>query len=252
MNNSLNNVQDRIKKVTQALLDCSKSIEAEELFPVMVPEAAEIVATNPYAFAIATCLDRGTKADIIWTIPYDIKQKLGHLDPHLIYEMSLEELAELFDRLTYRPRYVNDAPRTVQDLTRIVIEECGGETAQIWTGKRAVEVKRTFLSIYGVGPGIANLAILLIEQAFPIRFDDLDRPRMDIKPDVHTKRVLYRLGMSEREDETAAIEATRQMNPSWPGALDGALWWVGRYYCRPTNPNCPSCPINSACAKKIT
>jgi hypothetical protein len=33
----------------------------------------------------------------------------------------------------------------------------------------------------------------------------LDRPHMDIKPDVHTKRVLYHLGMSEGEDETAAI-----------------------------------------------
>ncbi len=242
---------DRIKAVTQALLDCSKSIEAEELFPVMVPEAAEIVATDPYAFSIATCLDRGTKADIIWTIPYDIKQKLGHLDPYLIYKMSLEELAGLFSRLTYRPRYVNDAPRTVRDLTRIVIEECSGDAARIWIGKRAAEVKRTFLSIYGVGPGIANLAVLLIEQAFPIRFDDLDRPRMDIKPDVHTKRVLYRLGMSEREEETAAIEATRRMNPSWPGALDVALWGIGRHWCYANNPKCEQCPVSAVCAKRF-
>ena len=251
MNNSLYNIDDRMKAVTQALLGCSKSVEAEELFPVMVPEAAEIIASNPYAFSIATCLDRGTKADIIWTIPYDIKKKLGHIDPYLIYEMSLDELAALFKNLPRRPRYINDAPRTVRDLTRIVVEECGGDAARIWTGKRAAEVKRTFLSIYGVGSGIANLAVLLIEQAFPIRFNDLDRPRMDIKPDVHTKRVLYRLGMSEREDETAAIEATRRMNPSWPGALDGALWWIGRYYCRPTNPDCVNCPVSSECAKRF-
>lgn len=251
MNSSINNIQDRMKSVTQSLLDFSKSIAAEELFPVKVPEAAEIVASDPYAFAIATCLDRGTLADIIWTIPYDIKQKLGHLDPYRIYKMSQEELADLFERLTYRPRYVNDAPRTVQDLTRIVVEECGGDATRIWTGKHAAEVKRTFQSIYGVGPGIANMAVLLIEQAFPIRFHDLDRPHMDIKPDVHTKRVLYRLSMSEKEDETAAIEATRRMNPSWPGALDGALWWIGRNRCRPTNPNCPDCPVNSVCLKKI-
>jgi len=251
MNNSLNNFQDRMKTVTQALLDCSKSIEAEELFPVMVPGAEEIIASNPYAFSIATCLDRGTLADIIWTIPYDIKKKLGHLDPYLIYKMSLEELAALFKNLPHRPRYVNDAPRTVQDLTRIVVEECGGDAAKIWAGKRAAEVKRTFLSIYGVGPGIANLAILLIEQAFPIRFNDLDRPRMDIKPDLHTKRVLYRLGMSEREDETASIEATRRMNPGWPGALDVALWGIGRRWCRPTNPNCVNCPVSSECAKRF-
>jgi len=251
MNNSPSGLDNRMIAVTQVLLDCSNAVKATELLPVMVPQAAEIVATDPYAFSLATCLDRGTKADIIWTIPYDIKQKLGHLDPFLIYKMSLEGLADLFHQLTYRPRYVNDAPKTVRDLTRIVIEECDGDAARIWTGKRAAEVKRTFQSIHGVGPGIANMAVLLIEQAFPIRFPDLDRPHMDIKPDVHTKRVLYRLGMSEREEETAAIEATRRMNPSWPGALDSTLWWIGRNWCRPTNPNCLKCPMNPVCVKRI-
>ena len=251
MNTSKNNIDAQRKVVTQALLDCSKFVEATALFPVMVPEAAGIVVTDPYAFSLATCLDRGTKADIIWTIPFDIKQKLGHLDPFKMYDLSLDGLADLFSSIPHRPRYVNDAPKTTQDLTRIVVEECGGDASRIWVGKRSAEVKRTFLSIYGVGPGIANMALLLIEKAFPIRFNDLDRPRMDIKPDVHTKRVLYRLGMSEAEEETAAIEATRHMNPDWPGALDGALWWIGRNWCRPTNPNCPDCPVNLACLNKI-
>jgi endonuclease III len=250
MNNSLI-IPAQMEAVTQALLEFSKSIEAEELFPVMVPEAAGIVTNNPYAFSLATCLDRGTLADIIWTIPYDIKQKLGHLDPHLIYEMSIEELADLFYALPHKPRYITDAPYTVRDLTRIVVEECGGDAARIWTGKRAADVKRTFQSIYGVGDGIASLAVLLIEQAFSIHFSELDRPRMDIKADVHTKRVLYRLGMSESKDESSAAAAARRMNPSWPGALDGALWWIGRNRCRPTNPNCPDCPVNSVCSKKM-
>ncbi len=251
MNNSLHNIDNRIKVVTQALFNCSKLIEAEELFPVMVPEAAKIIASNPYAFSIAVCLDRGTKADIIWTIPYDIKNNLGHLDPFLIHKMSLDELAILFKHLPRRPRYVNDAPRTIRDLTRIVVEECGGDAARIWNGKCAAEVKRTFLSIYGVGNGIANLAVLLIEQAFPIRFNDLDRPRMDIKPDVHTKRVLHRLGMSESEDESSAIDATRRMNPAWPGALDVVLWGIGRHWCHATNPDCVNCPVSMECAKRF-
>jgi len=65
MINSPDSINAQMKTVTQALLDCSKYVNAEELFPVMVPEAAEIVASDPYAFSIATCLDRGTLADII-------------------------------------------------------------------------------------------------------------------------------------------------------------------------------------------
>jgi endonuclease III len=74
---------------------------------------------------------------------------------------------------------------------------------------------------------------------------------MDIKPDVHTVRVLYRLGASESATEQAAIAATRRMNPSYPGEIDGALWGIGRKWCRATNPICSECPLTAVCNKKI-
>lgn len=237
-----------IQQITQKLIDFGKSVSSEELFPTVIPEAAGLVISDPYAFAIGVCLDRGIKAEIIWTIPYDIKQELGHLDPQIIYQMTLGEIADLFSRLPRRPRYVNDAPKTIHQLTQIVIEECGGNAAKIWNGKRAVQVNRTFTSIHGVGPGIANMGVLLIEAAFGIHFDDLDRKRMDIKPDVHTKRVLYRLGVSNAETEQAALDATRRMNPSYPGELDGALWGIGRKWCFASNPDCNNCIMMNFCS----
>lgn len=135
--------------------------------------------------------------------------------------MSLEELAELFNELPRKPRYVNDAPKTVRDLTRFVIEQCSGDSSLVWEGRHAADVNRILRSIHGVGPGIANMGVLLIEKAFGMRFRDLDRSGMDIKPDVHTVRVLYRLGASDAETIEAAIAASRLMNPSFPGGLDG-------------------------------
>jgi hypothetical protein len=55
--------------VTQALMDFGTALPASALFPTVIPEAAGIIASDPYAFCIATCLDRGTQAEIIWTIP---------------------------------------------------------------------------------------------------------------------------------------------------------------------------------------
>jgi len=240
----------RLTAITNALLDFGKTIPAAALFPTDVPEAAKIATSNPYAFCIATCLDRGTKAEIIWTIPYDIKKKLGHLDPYRIYEMPLEELEDLFKHLPHRPRYINDAPKTIRDLTRIVVEEGGGDAANLWQGKRSAEVKRTFMSIHGVGPGISNMGVLLIEKAFGIRFSDLDRTQMDIKPDTHTVLVLYRLGASEKSTNESAIAATRRMNPAFPGELDGALWYIGREWCYANNPKCEECPVSTVCAKQ--
>jgi len=237
--------------ITQKLLEFGKTIENERLFPTVVPEAEPLVANDPYAFAIAVCLDRGTKAELIWTIPYDIKHALGHLDPQRIIQMSLDDLADMFDKLPRKPRYVNDAPKTIQELTRIVIDECNGDAANLWRDRRAAEVNRTLVSIHGVGPGIANMGVLLIEKAFGIRFSDLDRTRMDIKSDVHTMRVAYRLGVSKEMTEEAAMSATRKMHPEFPGELDAPMWEIGRSWCFASEPNCSECPMSRDCARRI-
>ena len=100
-----------------------------------------------------------------------------------------------------------------------------GDASLIWRGKSAFEVKSVFQSIYGVGQGIANMSVLLIEQAYEIQFPDLDRRFMDIKPDVHTMRVLYRLGAAEEISETDAVSAARKLNPDYPGEIDGPAGW---------------------------
>jgi endonuclease III len=231
------------------LLALGSDLDPALLFPAIIPQAAKFAVTDPYAFSIATCLDRGTRAEIIWTIPYDLRERLGHLDPSRVYQMSIDELRVLVMSLTRKPRYVNAAPRTIFELTRIVVEECGGEAAKIWAGRPAAQVRQTFLRIHGVGPGIANMAVLLIEKAFGIRFSDIDRRQMDIKPDVHTVRVLYRLGLSANPTDTAAIAAARNANPRYPGELDGILWHIGREWCSAIRPQCSACPVTSSCPK---
>ncbi|MCW5876317.1 MAG: hypothetical protein KIS85_05470 [Anaerolineales bacterium] len=178
-----------------------------------------------------------------------MKNILGHLNPSRIHKMSQEELTDLFGQLKRRPRYVNAAPRTVKELTKLVVEEFGGDASLMWLDKPAGQVKATLLRVHGVGEGIANMAILLIEAAFGMRFPDLDRPRMDIKADVHTMRVLYRLGVAAQESEWAAMDAARRISPEFPGAIDGALWHIGRTWCFSNIPNCEDCCVQSVCAK---
>lgn len=242
-------MEPNIPQIRNRLLELKNQYEAEELFPTLHPDASNLVHSNPYAFCVATCLDRGTKADIIWTIPYSISQITGHFDPKRFYEMSVEEITEIFLQLPKKPRFINAAPTTFASITRKVVEEFGGNANQIWENKRAVEVKETFMSVNYVGNGIANMALLLIESMYDFRFPDLDHRRMDIKPDVHTMRVLYRLGVAATKQEDEAIGAARLINPSYPGEIDGPLWLLGRKLCHATNPDCGQCPINTVCPK---
>jgi endonuclease III len=235
--------------LVSALLNYGKSQPARRLFPTVVPEASEFALSNPFAFALASCLDRGTRAEIIWNIPYDLDQRLGHLDPCLLSRLSEDELALLVSEIPRKPRYRNDAPRTIRQLAAIVCEECSGDASRLWLGRSAAQVKQTFRRIHGVGPGIANMVVLLIEKAFGLRFSDLDRASMDIKADVHTMRVLFRLGASTAQTEQAATEAARRLSPGYPGEIDAPLWFLGRDFCYATNPSCAACPLNSHCQR---
>jgi len=115
--------------------------------------------------------------------------------------------------------------------------------------QKSEETKKTFLIVYGVGNGISNMAVRLIESMYDFRFPDLDCSRMDIKPDVHTTRVLYKLRVSTTIREDGAIFAARFINPSYPGEIDGPLWLLGRKLCQATNPDCGRFPINAVCLK---
>jgi hypothetical protein len=101
------------KLVAQRLVELIGEVRRPEQFPALDPKASDLVVTNPFAFALAVSLQRGISAEIIWTIPYDLREALGHLDPARIGEMSLEKLDCVFRGLPHKPRYVNAAPRTL-------------------------------------------------------------------------------------------------------------------------------------------
>ena len=95
------------------------------------------------------------------------------------------------------------------------------------------------------------MIILLLERWFKVSFDDIDHRSMDVKPDVHIIRVFQRLGFTTEPNSTAALNASRKLNPKFPGALDAPSWYIGRNWCFAFNPNCTKCPIADLCKKNI-
>lgn len=232
------------------LLAFGETISPGDLFPVLVPEAALLIERNPFAFALAAVLDRGTKSEIIWTIPYYLEKEMGSLDPKLFLQITIQDLEAIFRKLPYRPRYITDAPHTVKELCQIIVNEFDSDTSKMWENRTSREVKATFQRIYGVGPGISSMIVLLLERCYGVRFNDIDHRNMDVKPDVHIVRVFHRLGFISVPDETEALKAARRLNPEYPGAIDPPTWIIGKKWCAPFAPQCRSCPVNEVCPKK--
>jgi len=234
------------------LLEFGKTIKPRELFPVLHDDAALLVEKNPFAFALAAALDRGTRAEVIWTIPYYLQKEIGELKPAFFVNKDINEIKKIIQKLPIKPRYVNDAPRTIKELSEIVVNEFDGDASKIWKNKSAEEVKTTFQRVHGVGPGISSMIVLLLERCFGIHFNDLDHRNMNVKPDVHVIRVFGRLGFISQPNEKEVLEAARKFNPEYPGALDAPVWVIGRKWCAADAPQCTYCPVNKVCPKNIT
>jgi endonuclease III len=241
-------IDNREKLINKVLIEYSKKLNIKDLCPAKEEGAIELIITNPYAFCIAMCLDRGTPTEIIWTIPYNIYRILGHLDPERLYSYTFEDWERLIEQLKYKPRFKTAARRTLYELTKLIVEKYYGNAAKIWEEKTAIEVIKTFDKIYGVGPGIANMAVLLIEKAFNIQF--LDKENINIKADTHTVMIMYRLGLIKELNEKLAVKKAKELNPSFPGIIDQPLWHIGKHFCFKKEPKCNECPLNQYCEKQ--
>ncbi len=237
----------------QALLDrllaFGKTIDRSNFFPAVVPGASSFALANPFAFLVACCFDRQLRSEVVWAIPFDLARALGHLEPARIAAMSLGELAGVVGALPRKPRYPNAAPRTLKDLSQLVVSEGGGNAASLWEQGSSSRLMLLLRRIHGVGPGIASMTPLLVEKAFGISFPDLEHATMDIKADVHTMRVLHRLGVAATPAESSAIAAARTLNPKYPGELDAPLWSVGKRWCAASSPSCSQCIVTDLCAR---
>lgn len=213
-------------------------------------EVGDLIYTNPFAFLIGAAFDRGMPWQKAWEIPYWIDQK-GQLEASMLAAMGEPDLQHLLESLPIKPRYgCAKGARTLSDAANLVMKfDAGGDAGTIWEGAHPLEVQKRLERIYGVGPGIAHMAIRILRDDWG-KFKGQES-EIDVKPDVHVMRVFKRTGLTETESEKNAVEAARDLNPCFPGGLDWPAWDIGINWCRPTNPLCSDCPLTVVCPKHI-
>lgn len=212
-------------------------------------DVGDLVYTNPFAFLVAAAFDRGMAWQKAWEIPYWIDRK-GKLDASLLAAMEEPDLKRLLEGLPFRPRYGSaEGARTLKDTAALVME-FGGNAATIWENASPAQVERRLTRrIRNVGPGIAHMLIRILRDDWgEFRGQESE---IDVKPDVHVMRVFKRTGLTQAENESEAVNAAQRLNPAFPGELDWPAWDIGKKWCRPTDPQCATCPLGSVCPKHI-
>jgi uncharacterized HhH-GPD family protein len=212
------------------------------------PVADALTAADPFAFLVGVLADQGMRSERAWRVPFDLRTRLGHLDPARIAR-SPRAVARAFARRPVLHRYVNTIPRYVVSAARRVLATYGDDAGAIWGDRpTAAALRARFEAFDGIGQKKAAMAVELLVRERGVVVREL--AGSDVALDVHLRRTLLRIGLARRDDPRSLVEAARRAHPARPGALNLPLWTIGRTWCRPRRPACGACVLASCCARR--
>ena len=99
----------------------------------------------------------------------------------------------------------------------------------------------------GIGDALAKMGQFALVRGHGVAGGERSKRYMCVKPDVHVKRVAYRLGLvSSERTQTVATELAGLRLRS-PADFDLAVWRVGQRHCHASTPDCDKCPLIAVC-----
>lgn len=204
----------------------------------------------PQAYVLACVMDRQITAERAWTIPWIIKEDLNSFDINILGQQSLAYYEQVFLSKSLH-RFNKRMAKIFYSAVHRIIDDYHGDASLIWRNNpSSASVVYKFLQFEGCGIKIATMATNILASQFRIPFSDYYS--IDISPDVHIRRVLKRTGLVESNATVESIiYKARELNPDFPGIIDFSCWEIGRNFCKPNNPICSKCPIESSCKKVI-
>src|SRR5207247_8827179 len=96
------------------------------------PAANELLETDALALLIGMVLDQQVKMEKAFGGPYELKQRLGHLDARRIASMDPDALDKVFRERPALHRFPGNMARRVQAMTQGGVKDYGGDAEAVW------------------------------------------------------------------------------------------------------------------------
>ena len=117
------------------------------------PAADELLENDGNALLIGILLDQRIKAEVAFSGPLKMHQRLGHLDMRKIASMDLEELQGVFRQKPAVHSFANMMAGRVQELAQTLVDEYDGDASNLWGDGADLEtVQKRLGKIKGFGP----------------------------------------------------------------------------------------------------
>ncbi len=204
----------------------------------------------PHAYVLSCCMDRQMKAELAWMIPYRISQLFGDFSMKTLASKSKSKYVAIFRKHKLH-RFPESMGKVFYDAVQRIHAEYADDASGIWANRpSSASVVCRFLEFNGVGIKIATMATNILARQYKVPFSDCYS--IDVSPDVHVRRVMYRMGLV-RKDATIdeIIYKARELCPEFPGIIDFSLWNLGRGTCNAIHPDCEHCRVRAECKRQL-
>lgn len=210
--------------------------------------AEKLVQEDPNAFLFGAIFDQGIDAERAWALPYELKKRVGHLDPKGIAKMSEIELKEYFGKRPKLHRFWRTMARRIRKACVLLNQKYDSNALNIWADKpESRKLYKRLIEFDGIGQKKASMVTNILSRDLGVEVKD--KSGIDVSYDEMVRRVFLRTGLVESDTMENVLEAARRMNPNYPGELDSPAWLIGRSWCLRKNPKCNRCYLNDVCPK---
>jgi len=146
--------------------------------------------------------------------------------------------------------FVENVPAWIVLAAKKVLEDYSGDASRIWGDEpTARQLQRRLVAFAGIGQKKAAMAVEILERDLRVPIREMEGS--DIAYDIHVHRVFLRTGFADLDSMEHMVEVARQVHPARPGVLDDPAWRVGKNWCHPREPDCPSCVLRDPCARLL-
>lgn len=218
-------------KAIKILMKIRKYLEDEDLVTMLTEiqnEAhAEGKKPDPFRILISTILSVRNRDESTVIATKKLFDEAGYNTPEKIAGAPVEEIEQLIRRSgMYRMK-----TERIKATSKMLIDEHDGEVPRDM---------KSLLALPGVGRKVANCVKVYAfkEPAIPV--------------DVHVHRISNRLGLVKTKKPNQTERKLQNLYPQkyWT-VINDSLVIFGKTVCKPTSPQCDTCPVSDLCPKLI-
>lgn len=138
------------------------------------PDANRLLGEDPLALLIGYALDQQITVQHAFNGPWELRQRLGHLDPARIATMDPADLERVFRQRMALHRYPAAMAQRVAALCRVISEQYGGDATRIWREARdGADLEARLLALPGIGPMKVSGLLAILSKRFGVELPGL-------------------------------------------------------------------------------